>query len=126
MHFYHRTVSWQVAGILFINFGLKSIHLRLFRNLPLLEQGSTQTISLGIFLGNIFVHTGFLKNDFVILGACKKLHLLGRQASIVCLNDDKTGQRKIWSIKPWELFSVLKNYTICQMANDMENLTGYF
>ena len=49
------------------------------KNLLLPERGKAQTVSLWIFFGHIFVCTGVLKNDLVVLDACKKLHLLGRE-----------------------------------------------
>lgn len=99
----------------FVNFGLEKYACVALQKLPLLENGNPQTISLWKFLGHIFIHRGFLKNNCVTVDACKKLHVLGRQASCASMMT-KQGRGKFILLKPYGLFSVLRNYTICKTA----------
>ena len=98
------------------------------KNLLLPERGKAQTVSLWIFFGHIFVCTGVLKNDLVVLDACKKLHLLGRQVPWAP-ETTKPGPGKSIPLPHRGCCQcstiILPANLQFQMANYMGNLTGY-
>lgn len=96
----------------FKNIVWKNIHLWLFKILLCWSRG---ILKLFLFEKNFRSHFYPQKiSKELFCFRCLQEVTAIRQTSFVCLNDYTTGQKKIHSIKPYELLSVLRNYTICE------------